>query len=203
MKKYILSLTLIFCNLYIYAQNIDKTLYQETNLTDAYEHRQNNSGETHFFKSTVNFQGIRYNNFMGNTNALFYQNSEFINLRYYSIFPRIERFRKVIIYYRFVPEGTGWDGVLDYVEIIDSAYFFIGNIYKTLENLRLRSRPNLSGNILLTIQKDEWVVVLEEGNVETIDGITSAWVRIKINSNHAEGWCFGGYLGFYDRSTFD
>lgn len=52
----------------------------------------------------------------------------------------------------------------------------------------------MSSDILQTIGKGEWVTVLEEGNEETIDGLTSIWVKIRLRDNN-EGWCFGGYLG--------
>jgi len=38
---------------------------------------------------------------------------------------------------------------------------------------------------------------IEEGSIETIDGFTSAWVKVRLGDN-TEGWCFGGYLGFED-----
>jgi len=36
---------------------------------------------------------------------------------------------------------------------------------------------------------------LEEGETETINDVTSAWVKVKL-LNKKEGWCFGGYLGY-------
>jgi len=44
------------------------------------------------------------------------------------------------------------------------------------------------------MQRGELVTVIKEGNVETIDGITSIWVKVKLDDG-TEGWCFGGYLG--------
>lgn len=74
-------------------------------------------------------------------------------------------------------------------------YFVIGDYYRAKDNLRLRSNASISGDILKVINEDEWVTVLEEGKEETIDGITSVWVKVKL-LNNKEGWCFGGYLGY-------
>jgi uncharacterized protein YgiM (DUF1202 family) len=183
-----------------YAQNIDKSIYQEISLKDAYKNRETTSEEVYYYKSMVHFEQIYYNSIMGHINALFYQNTEFINLYYYNNdFPEIKRFLIVNIYYRFVREGTAFRNVLDHVEFIKAPYFIIGDHYRTLDNLRLRSEGNRSGNIISTIQKGEWVIVLKEGNEETIGGITSVWVNVKLVNGNREGWCFGGYLGYYDR----
>jgi hypothetical protein len=74
-------------------------------------------------------------------------------------------------------------------------YFVIGDYYLTQDNLRLRDRASLSGNVLTVISAYDWVKILEEGKEETIDDITSAWVKVKL-LNNKEGWCFGGYLGY-------
>jgi hypothetical protein len=74
-------------------------------------------------------------------------------------------------------------------------YFVIGDYYLTQDNLRLRDRANLSGNVLTVISAYDWVKILEEGKEETIDDITSVWVKVKL-LNNKEGWCFGGYLGY-------
>jgi hypothetical protein len=87
----------------------------------------------------------------------------------------------------------------DLMEIIQKnladRYFVIGDYYKTKDNLRLRNKASISGNIILVIKENEWVTVLEEGKTETIDDVTSAWVKIKLQDN-TTGWCFGGYLGY-------
>jgi len=131
-------------------------------------------------------------------NAVFYQNTEVTSLRYFSNFPEIKHFQIVNIYYRFERVYGTFDNRLDYIEFIDAPYFIIGDHYRTLDNLRLRSEGSRSGNVISTIQKNDWVIVLKEGNTETIDGITSAWVKVKLVNSNMEGWCFGGYLGYYD-----
>jgi len=78
---------------------------------------------------------------------------------------------------------------------LTNKYFVIGDYYKAKDNLRLRDRAGASGNVLTTIKANGWVRILEEGNTETIDGITSVWVKVKL-LNNTEGWCFGGYLGY-------
>jgi len=74
-------------------------------------------------------------------------------------------------------------------------YFVIGDYYLTQDNLRLRDIASLSGKVLTVISAYDWVKILEEGKEETIDGITSVWVKVKL-LNNKEGWCFGGYLGY-------
>ena len=80
-------------------------------------------------------------------------------------------------------------------ELAADQYFVIGDYYKTKDFTRLMNRPSLSGNVLTTISKNDWVNVLEEGETETINDVTSAWVKVKL-LNKKEGWCFGGYLGY-------
>jgi hypothetical protein len=47
----------------------------------------------------------------------------------------------------------------------------------------------------MLINRGAWVQIVEEGETETIDGLSSAWVKVRLQDN-TEGWCFGGYLGF-------
>ena len=74
-------------------------------------------------------------------------------------------------------------------------YFVLGDYYRTQENLRLRVHPNLEADTILIINRGEWVQIIEEGEIEIIDDLTSAWVKIKLQ-NATEGWSFGGYLGY-------
>ena len=73
------------------------------------------------------------------------------------------------------------------------------------ENLRLRSEEATTSDILTVLQAGTRVKILEVGKAETIDGISSNWVKVKVQSGAKDrdgktitkgtvGWCFGGYL---------
>jgi hypothetical protein len=183
----------------VYTQNIDKSLYQGIHLTEAYEIRKDNPQRTQYYRSLAHFYTTYINNFMGYTQVVFYEDGpQYVSFNYYSNFPKIRPFQVVTIYYHFIRKeythaGIGYESILDHIELTDK-YLITGTRYIAMENLRLRNKPNLSGAIIRIISRDEWVVVLEEGNEETIDGITSIWVKVR-SDDHTEGWCFGGYLG--------
>jgi hypothetical protein len=65
--------------------------------------------------------------------------------------------------------------------------------HRTTSNLRLRSTPDTSGDIITTLAADSLVYVLGTGDSATIDNITAPWVRIETKDG-AQGWCFAGYL---------
>ena len=73
------------------------------------------------------------------------------------------------------------------------------------ENLKLRSGEATSTQVLAVMQAGTKVKILELGKAETIDGISSNWVKIEIQSEAKDkdgksikkgtiGWCYGGYL---------
>lgn len=73
------------------------------------------------------------------------------------------------------------------------------------ENLRLRSEEATTSDILTVLQAGTRVKILEVGKAETIDGISSNWVKVEVQSGGKDrdgktitkgtvGWCFGGYL---------
>ena len=73
------------------------------------------------------------------------------------------------------------------------------------ENLKLRSGEATSTQVLAVMQAGTKVKILELGKAETIDGISSNWVKIEIQSGAKDkdgksikkgtiGWCYGGYL---------
>ena len=79
--------------------------------------------------------------------------------------------------------------------VINITDFIAGNRYITTANLRLRTAGNLSGEIIRTMQNGEFITVLEKGARETINGITSVWIRVRMDDG-TEGWCFGGYVDY-------
>ena len=73
------------------------------------------------------------------------------------------------------------------------------------ENLKLRSGEATSTQVLTVMQAGTKVKILELGKAETIDGISSNWVKVEVQSVAKDrdgrtiragtiGWCYGGYL---------
>ena len=73
------------------------------------------------------------------------------------------------------------------------------------ENLKLRSGEATSTQVLAIMQAGTKVKILELGKAETIDGISSNWVKVEVQANAKDrdgkpiktgtvGWCYGGYL---------
>ncbi len=73
------------------------------------------------------------------------------------------------------------------------------------ENLKLRSGEASSPQVLVVMQAGTKVKILELGKAETIDGISSNWVKIEVQAGAKDrdgkpikagtiGWCYGGYL---------
>jgi len=194
-KKLLLFFVVLIFPLFLHAQGFDSSEYQEVSLREAYENRKNDPEGNHYYLSLVHITGTHYNSFMGYMQVFAYKDDQTSSLKYYPDFPRLEPFQVAVIYFHFLyyPEHQAFDVILDRIEPVNDQYFIVGDRYTVQENLRLRSTPNLSGSIKVTMQKGEFVTVLEEGEVETIDDVTSAWVKVRLKNN-TEGWCFGGYL---------
>ena len=73
------------------------------------------------------------------------------------------------------------------------------------ENLKLRSGEATSSKVLAVMQAGARLRILELGKAETIDGISSNWVKVEVQAdakdvdgksieNGLVGWCYGGYL---------
>ena len=73
------------------------------------------------------------------------------------------------------------------------------------ENLKLRSGEATTTPVLTVMSADTKVKILELGKAETIDGISSNWVKVEVQSGAKDrdgnsikagtvGWCYGGYL---------
>lgn len=79
--------------------------------------------------------------------------------------------------------------------------------YYNTENLRLRKTQETSSETILVMAKGCHLTVLEVGKKDTIDGITSNWVKVEVYKgtqkdgkkipDRTQGWCFGGYLSYY------
>ncbi|BDC97571.1 SH3 domain-containing protein [Treponema saccharophilum] len=70
---------------------------------------------------------------------------------------------------------------------------FVGQKYIATDALRIRKSPSLSAEQVGRLSKDERATVIEVGEKVTIDGIESAWVKVRAKDG-TEGWCFAGYL---------
>lgn len=82
------------------------------------------------------------------------------------------------------------------------------SINKTMtvsENLKLRSGEATSTQVLTVMSAGTKVKILELGKAETIDGISSNWVKVEVQKGAKDrdgnpikagtvGWCYGGYL---------
>ncbi len=82
------------------------------------------------------------------------------------------------------------------------------SINKTMtvsENLKLRSGEATTTPVLTVMSAGTKVKILELGKTETIDGISSNWVKVEVQSGAKDrdgkpikagtvGWCYGGYL---------
>ena len=73
------------------------------------------------------------------------------------------------------------------------------------ENLKLRSGEATSTQVLTVMSAGTKVKILELGKTETIDGISSNWVKVEVQKGAKDregkpikqgtvGWCYGGYL---------
>ncbi|MBP3708842.1 MAG: hypothetical protein J6I73_00315 [Treponema sp.] len=83
--------------------------------------------------------------------------------------------------------------------------FYIGNILKATDNLRLREDAFIQVQTLATIAKGTDVKILALGKDEVIDDILSNWLFVEVQPGGkdkdgklipagTQGWCFGGYL---------
>ncbi len=87
-----------------------------------------------------------------------------------------------------------------------------GKTATVTENLRLRTDDTATAEVVTTLAAGTRVKVLAPGREDTIDGIASSWVQVKVlgdakdkDGNAIErgtaGWLFGGYLSEAEEST--
>jgi hypothetical protein len=202
-KRHITLYFIILATLHIpffaYSQNIDISMYQEVSIREAHEIRLNNRGQTLYFKSIAHLSLAHWNDVMGRYQTGWSQDGNTVGGNYFSrdLLNRIQLSQIAIIYYRFEIDATGgFRTILDRFEV-QEMHFIINTRYMATVNLRLRDSGSLSGIAILTIPERSIFTVLEEGNIETIDGLRSVWVRVRLNDG-TEGWCFGGYLSDFN-----
>lgn len=93
---------------------------------------------------------------------------------------------------------------------IEATKVIVSNVTKNksmlvTENLKLRSGEAISTQVLTVMAAGTKVKILELGKAETIDGISSNWVKVEVQADAKDrngkpikkgtvGWCYGGYL---------
>ena len=102
------------------------------------------------------------------------------------------------------------DGTCDYEDVSSVKTVSTTNITpnKTMtvtENLKLRSAEATTSEVITVMSAGTKVKILELGKSETIDGISSNWVKVEVQAGAKDrdgktitkgtvGWCFGGYI---------
>ena len=104
----------------------------------------------------------------------------------------IPPFTAIELYIRHSSVNAGSWYSVDGWEVWDYARF-PGQKYIATDALKIRESPSLSAKQIGRLFKGERATVIEVGEDVTIDGIESAWVKVRAKDG-AEGWCFAGYL---------
>jgi len=74
-------------------------------------------------------------------------------------------------------------------------YFMAGGYYKIKHHTSIHKHPYSESEIISVIDEGEWVQVIEEGESSSRNGITSVWLKLKLEDN-TEGWIFGGFVSY-------
>jgi hypothetical protein len=69
----------------------------------------------------------------------------------------------------------------------------VGEEYRALEDLQFWNEPDMSGEIITTMEQGSKVTILEIGASAVIEGVTTPLVQVKTSGGET-GWCFGLYL---------
>ncbi|MBQ7905421.1 MAG: SH3 domain-containing protein [Spirochaetaceae bacterium] len=77
--------------------------------------------------------------------------------------------------------------------LVTSLLYSLPYTHYTSDYLRIRNDYNLNSQIITVLEPNMGVEIIANGKKETIDGITSNWVKV-ISANGYVGWCFAGYL---------
>jgi len=91
------------------------------------------------------------------------------------------RFRAFVIYWHFGKSGSVLEYVLDHIEESDEIRF-VGHSYVAADSIKIRDAPSLSASKIALMKKNDVAEVLEVCAKEKIDGIDSAWLRIRTES---------------------
>ena len=113
--------------------------------------------------------------------------------------PALHRGAVIKVYYKMKPaRGGNTDVTVTFIEPVEDKHFILGHQYSNFENLNIRTKPTTSSSIITTIRKYDGAQIIEEGPEETIDGIHSLWVKVKLESGQT-GWAFGGYFEIWNE----
>ncbi len=204
-RKKIFFVLMLFCLLTAEAQSarsgfvdgfsIDR--YEKKTLGDAYEtakrsYERGISGE--HFKSYCHFiSQFDWSN--GGTQGRFYCDDSYLSGDFTKgvPFPKdIPPFTSLEVYYHF---EAPYYAIFPYIDgwcVVDDTRF-IGQKYIATDALKIRESPSLSAKQIGRLLKGARATVIEVGEDVTIDGIESAWVKVRTKDG-VEGWCFAGYL---------
>ena len=101
-------------------------------------------------------------------------------------------FTNIKVYYHLTYGKVWIDSFIDGWEVVDDVRN-LGQDYIATDNLKIRAEPSLEAKQIGLLKKDEQAEIQEVGEKVTIDGIESAWVRVR-TADGTVGWCFAGYL---------
>lgn len=181
-----------------FADDFDESKYKEVTFYQARKETVDKGGEEKYFKTKCHIVANTYSfgfflGFYGDADRMDFSNRDTIHLH---SFPEdIPMFTSVEIYYHyFVYAGESLYGGkrLDGWKVLDDVRF-TGQKYVATDALKIRESPSLSAKQTGRLQKGERTTVIRTGEKAIIDGIESAWVKVRTRDG-TEGWCFAGYL---------
>ncbi len=62
------------------------------------------------------------------------------------------------------------------------------------DRLRLRSEPTLGSRIVSVLDQEDKVVLLERGEMDSIDSLEAPWIKVFTDDSRLLGWVFSGYI---------
>ena len=170
-----------------------------------------NSNHTHFF--LLEYDGDYVNVFLDSEDNLvdsFVISSDFIRTKLFELAKNGKTTTSNITWPRHADGSCDFVVINTSVTIQPSIATLSTNVTKNKtmlvsENLKLRSGEATSTQVLTVMQAGTKVKILELGKSEIIDGISSNWVKVEVQSGAKDrdgrtiragtiGWCYGGYL---------
>jgi len=199
MKKTFL-LVFAFSAAVLFSQDFDRSKYLFMTYNDALGHYFDTGKhdryfvmEAHFIEKNYDFREQELRIFTNDTTRTWT-----LQIECNPNIPNLARGTVIKVYYHLYPASGGNNPqFIDFIEPVNKR-FIIGHVYEPFENLNIRSGPTTSSSKITTIRKYDAVWILEEGPEETIDGINSLWVKVRLKSGQT-GWAFGGYLEYWNR----
>ncbi len=181
-----------------FVDGFDETKYKEATFEEATRESKNWTGEPKYFKTKCHIiENTQYYGYV----LGFYSDADrkdfnHDDTKYLHSFPKdISMFTSVEIYYHYFAYAGSYQcngKEIDGWKVLDDVRF-VGQRYKATGNLRIRESPSLQAGQVGRIPQGEYATILEVGEKTAIDGIESAWVKVRTQSGK-EGWCFAGYL---------